>query len=56
MWQVMWQKLPVKFCRRIVSQGNVVVCIIMTRPFCEDIVWAVLYYVEVLVVVNSFHW
>ena len=54
--QIIRESLAVKLFLRIVSQGNIVVCIISTHPLCEDIVWAVLYDVQVLVVGNSFHW
>ena len=53
---IILQNLALKLFLRIVSQCNTVVCIISTHPSCEDIVRVVLYYVDVLVVVNSLHW
>ena len=50
------QDLAVKLFLRIASQGNTVVCIISARSFCEDMVRALLYDVEVLVVANCLHW
>ena len=54
--QIVRQNLALKLSLRIVSQGNIVVCIISARPFCEDMVRAGLYDVEVLVVTSSLHW